>query len=140
MLSAHLQQLITSIRTDTKTFRLLVPTNLIQEKHKFFQDKNYQPQFIYPNFDRERFKKTLSRISDINYSTENFLENWVMKKRIEETILKIKLILSVGNSVAITKISQKLYQCKFDPPTLRQALKDSTIKGFFAAEEVFSPS
>lgn len=127
----------------------LKPTNLREEREKFFKDHSYNPQFEYPDllFDpfqlKEDLKKIESKLEDDSALTKLF------HRKIKEIYKKIKLIESIGtphfveNSIALfgepnerlkASAQEKLKQQPKVFPTLDKLPTDQIILEF---EEVF---
>lgn len=98
---------ICDIDQKTKLIHYLKPTNIAEEKEKFFRSGGqYNPQFQYPelDFDAEDLKDRLYYIQTDSSPLGQVFEN---KKK--EVVHKLNLLLSRGNPKKFTEYSQKLY-------------------------------
>lgn len=118
------------IRIFLKTHCYLAPINFREEERKFFKDKKYNPQFHYPNVAISALKQFESDIEDFQNPKFYDWEAWIYKRKIEETKLKLQLLLAIGTS-SVTHLSTLLYQLKFDAKTLESAKKDALIPASF---------
>lgn len=125
------------IRIFLKTHQYLAPINFRQESRKFFKDKKYNPQFHYPNVAISALKQFESDIEDFQNPKIYDWEAWIYKRKIEETKLKLRLLLAIGTS-SVTHISTLLYQLKFDEKTLESAKKDTLIPASFKKSKPMS--
>ena len=131
--------LLYKIRASLKTYHYLNPLNFEEEKYKFFKLKKYNPQFIYPDVPSEKFKKFEEILIIKPFPNADSLSSYIKGRKIEETLLKLKLILSIGKS-DISLYSKLLYQLKFDRKTIDCALKDSKISSSFKSQEKLNQS
>jgi hypothetical protein len=141
------------IRTSLLTHYYLSPTNILQEKIKFFKDNKYNPRFHYPLIPANKLKKYEEDINKfgsvkinkfgsvkinkfVSDEIEGFCEskscdisNFIYKRRLKETRLKLKLLLSIGTS-SLLEVSESLYQLKFKREIIESAKKDAAVKTF----------
>jgi len=114
------------IRTQLLTHYYLAPTNFPEEKIKFFKDNKYNPRFCYPPLPLYKFNKFEEDIYGFCMSKASYINNYLYKRRIKETKLKIKLLLSSGTP-SLVEISKRLYQIKFKRNTLESAKCDAAL-------------
>lgn len=89
---------------------VFTPTNLKEEKKRFFDSDSYEPYFEYrvvknKNNDLFRELSTLKRISDVDPRISDFYI-----KLIEEKKLVSDLMHSVGSNALVTELSLKKYK------------------------------
>jgi len=114
------------IRTQLLTHYNLAPTNFPEEKIKFFKDNKHNPQFHYPYVPLDKFKKFEEEIEHLTYPKVDNIESKIYRRKIEETKLKLRLLLSIGTP-PLLEISKRLYQIKFKRNTLREAKCDAAL-------------
>ncbi len=129
-----LNVLIKQIKNNLHTSYWFTPSNLIVEKTKFFNEENYNPKFLYPKLPINNLNKFLKKLKEIKINFKKSTEDVILKRKIEEIILKIKLILSRGTQ-EMTEISSRLYECNFDKNTINNAKNDSRLKVTFEKQE-----
>jgi len=137
-MNSQFDELLKSIRADIKTFIIFSPINLAVERKRFFKSNFYNPQLVYPAIETDELKSAQNKLHKIKLHPDSSLENRIFNDRIRETKLKLRLFLSIGDPNKITRISQKLYQCKFDQESIRKAKYDANSDGVFSPQENFS--
>ncbi len=115
---------LTQIRAFLKTFYYFSPINYEEEKRKFFTRNHYNPQLKYPRLPVDKLKKYVETVDEFN----------VYDRRVKETKLKLKLLLSRGTE-NITTSSMALYQVSFDNLYLNHAHKIARGKLKFTAQD-----
>jgi len=115
------------IRTQLLTHYYLAPTNFPEEKIKFFKDHRHNPQFLYPYVPLSKFSKFEEEIENLTYPKVDNIESRIYKRIIEETKLKLRLLLAIGTP-SLLEISRRLYQLEFKRETLESAKCDAAIK------------
>lgn len=128
------RELVYKIRASLKTFHWLCPINLIEERDKFYKDHLYNPQLTYPPLPLDKFKIFEEGLESLEVPEAYDTASLIYKRRIEETKLKLNLILSQG-SPRLTEISVGLYRLNFDKKTLESAKQDALINSKFTAQE-----
>jgi len=90
-----------------KYMSYLKPLNLTEEKEKFLENPNFNPQFEYKEFDEDEFDELKKDIAKIPREIDHLLMP-IYDKKIKELGLKIKLIES-RNTKRFWEISEKLF-------------------------------
>lgn len=125
------------IRIFLKTHRYLAPINFWEERRKFFEDRKYNPQLRYAYPSLAALKQYEEEVENFQYSNSCDLEALLFKRKIEETKLKLRLLLAIGTT-SVTQISTLLYQLKFDRKTLDSAKKDASVKVNFKPTRILT--
>lgn len=101
----EIDQEITNIDNKLKLLFHLRPSNLKEEREKFFKDFNYNPQFTYPQiqFDPSNLKDKLEKLE-----TDDSPIGLLFAAKKEELIKKIELIESVDTD-DLTQKSENLF-------------------------------
>jgi hypothetical protein len=120
------------------TFKWLTPTNLKEEKRKFFKSETYDPQFTYKQIPEKKVAAAQKNLKKLKSQNGNGLKSYITKRRIKEAKLKLGLIASIGDAKAITLLSEKLYGLKFKKSYLKQAIIDASIDLDFTKKEILS--
>ncbi len=121
------KRLLHQIRAYLKTFRWFNPTNLEEERVKFFKILNYNPQLTYPPPSLDKLKKYQEALEGIQLPDAFDLTSIIQRKKIKETKLKLALIFAKGTS-QVTSISARLYQLNFNDENITSAQKDAVAK------------
>ncbi len=125
------------IKIDSKIKLLyhLKPLNLKEEEKKFFNNKNYNPQFEYPKlkFDPMELVEDLEKIK-----TDDSALGIMLKAKKREIALKIELIEAI-NEENFTKISQKLFgkPSQEDVKKVEELIKKIDIHSINKEEEIY---
>jgi hypothetical protein len=139
MARQKIQDSISEARRFLNTSLWFTPVNLNEEREKFLSSSVYNPHFKYPGFPKneaEDYYQQLSKlVGEENTAT---LEKLILSRKIKETVLKLKLVLSRGQQ-NLSQVSQELYQCHFDRQTLDLAKNDASIEGEFESMEDIEP-
>lgn len=96
---------IIDIDKQLKLLHHLQPLNLDQEKTYFFQDRSYDPQFIYPDlsFDSYVLRELLSEIR-----TDESPLGIIYEHKLQEILQKMKLLEAIGTE-RFTEHSEELF-------------------------------
>jgi hypothetical protein len=111
----------------------LTPQNLSTEREKFFLQKKYNPQFIYPEISVDAIEKAASQLNEVEFSPTN-LEEKILQQKIEELKLEAELLLAL-NSENITEITKKLFRGSFSEEFQQLAKQDAEYTGTFDSLE-----
>ena len=92
------------IRAFLKTFNWFYPTNLIEEKEKFFQENLYNPQLTYPSLPIDKLRIFEEILEQVTIPDAFDASGFIRRKKLEETKLKLKLILARALDVDIAAV------------------------------------
>lgn len=109
----ELDELFLNLLNSFQLINQLIPTNLLEEKQKFFDKKfNYNPQFQYKKIDKSNIDNKINLLGSIDMSPIES-EDWIKKlykDRIQELQDILDLFMLIGeDSEAFTKGSTKIY-------------------------------
>lgn len=115
---------IKSIKKQIHFRRLFTPVNLAEQREKFLNNQKNNPQIIYPEFDHKEYEQLRTALVSIPTDYDRDIEGWLAKRLIEELVLQIELILK-RETLELTDLSQRLFQCTFDAQYITHAQVDA---------------
>lgn len=135
--STQLKNLIHEIKVFADSSHWLTPVNLMDERQKFLSNPANSPNFIYPDYPKEKIREMLHRLQDGGRAETKSLEDYLLNRTKEELELKLQLLLERGTE-KIRTISQELYLCNFPDEIVNQAKIDGAINELFGTKETAS--
>ena len=134
--SDDLKTTLQNAATVVKLSAYLTPQNLHEEREKFFQSSDSNPQLIYKDIPREEIQKELSELRTITFSPNN-LEDTILHNRLQEMILECELLLH-RDTEKITEVSTELFQGSFSEKFQSLAVIDAKFPQPFGAIETLT--